>query len=113
MRKREWRVCVNQPFMNCQYIYPIQQNKVKSLLEDITDGINQIKRVIVFGSSVTEFCHAGSDVDIYVETDNNGALIKQDHPFEYDLWTNHTADERLKKEILSKGVVVYEQNSAR
>lgn len=28
-----WKICVEEPFMNCQKIYPIQQKKVKSLLQ--------------------------------------------------------------------------------
>ena len=28
-QKKEWRVCIQDPFENCEKIYPIQQKKVK------------------------------------------------------------------------------------
>ena len=31
------------------------------------------------------------------------------YPILYDLWTNYTVDENMKKEIFKKGVVVYER----
>lgn len=29
IKKKEWRVCIQDPFENCEKIYPIQQKKVK------------------------------------------------------------------------------------
>ena len=104
--KTRWKVCIDQPFENCEKVYPIQQRKVRELVDDIAShgGINEVR---VFGSSVTSQCHMGSDVDIYVDAADETGLIANPHDFEYDLWTSSSADERLKKEIMAKGVKVY------
>ena len=50
-----------------------------------------------------------SDIDLYVELKKDKKVINRYFDFVFDLWTNFTADERLKKEIKKKGVVIYEQ----
>lgn len=104
-----WKVVVNEEFLNCKYVYPIQQRKVLELINYLKQNEN-VKKIIIFGSSVTNKCHAMSDVDIYVELkENQTKLIKKYFDFAFDLWTNFTVDERLLNEILMKGVIVYEQ----
>jgi len=51
-------------FLNCDKIYPIQQNKINIILDSLINKDN-INKIIVFGSSVTHNCHVGSDVDLY------------------------------------------------
>ena len=104
----KWKICIDNPFMNCEKIYPIQQKKVAKLLNDLSSN-NKVHKIIIFGSSTTDRCHIGSDIDIYIESDSD-VQTKDVYDFEYDLWSNHTADDRLKKEIYDKGVIVYEQN---
>ena len=70
---------------------------------------DNVIKIIVFGSSVTSKCHAGSDVDFYVEVKEDKRIITDYLDFLYDLWTNYTVDENMKKEIFKKGVVVYER----
>lgn len=105
-KKTKWKVCIDDPFMNCEKVYPIQQRKVRELLDDILDD-GSVKEVIVFGSSVTERCHIGSDVDIYVSLESEKSPITKAHDFAFDLWTDSMVDERLMKEINEKGVKVY------
>lgn len=103
----KWKTCIQTPFKNCEQIYPIQQNKIAKLLNVLTINSN-VKRVIVFGSSVTARCHIDSDVDIYVELEyDEKHIINQPLEFVFDLWTNFTVDDRLRNEILSTGVIVY------
>lgn len=104
--KHRWKVCIDEPFENCDRVYPIQQRKVRELLDDIVRD-DAVTQVIVFGSSVTSRCHMGSDVDVFVQMDKKGNPARDLHDFEYDLWTNFTVDERLMREIREKGVVVY------
>lgn len=106
--RKRWKICVQPSFQNCEYIYPIQQKKVKELVNYLKENENVI-RIVVFGSSVTESCHAGSDVDIYLDLKKEEYPIKKAFHFVFDLWTNYTVDDRLYQEIESKGVVVYEQ----
>ena len=106
--KKHWKACIDRPFQNCDRIYTIQQRKVRELLDDVTRD-PAVSKVVVFGSSVTQRCHQGSDVDVYVETSENRNPVTSFHDFPFDLWTNYTADERLKAEIDEKGVLVYGQ----
>lgn len=103
-----YKIVLKEPFKNCEFIYPIQQRKVKELIDYLKENEN-ISSIIIFGSSVTDKCHIGSDVDIYVTLKKEEKIINRYFNFVFDLWTNFTVDENLKKEILKKGVTVYEQ----
>ena len=107
-----FKVCIQNPFTNCEQIYPIQQKKVRYLLDQL-EGKENVQRVIIFGSSVTQHCHIGSDVDVYVELLEKERLFPELPPFELDVWTNFNVDDRLKLEILKKGVVVYGEDLVR
>lgn len=105
-----WKICIDKPFMNCEHIFPIQQKYISTIIEGLKKNQN-VKKVIIFGSSVTSSCHPDSDIDIYLELDKNE---KTNIPLiykPYDYWNNFSADERLKKEIYGKGVVVYERGN--
>lgn len=106
--KTEFKVCIDNPFPNCKKIYPIQQRKVKQLYDILSQNDN-VTKIIVFGSSVTQSCHIGSDVDIYCEIKKYIYPINCALDFPFDLWTNFTVDERLKSEIDKKGVIIYEK----
>ena len=101
-----WRVCIEDPFDQCQRVYPTQQRKVREIIDDLSRD-PAVLGITVFGSSVTEQCHAGSDVDVYVEMTENRNPMKDAHDFPFDLWTNYTVDDRLNAEIAKKGVKVY------
>ena len=104
--KTRWRICIDRPFANCNRVHPLQQRKVRELLDDITANAS-VESVILFGSSVTQRCHVGSDVDLYVKTEDEGCLVSRPHDFPFDLWTPRTADDGLKHEIEKTGVTVY------
>ena len=87
----KYKVTIKEPFLNCDRIYPIQQKKVKEML-DYFNGNDNVRTVIVFGSSVTDRCHVGSDLDIYVSLKEDKKLIDKYFPFDFDLWTNFSAD---------------------
>ena len=59
-QKKEWRVCIQDPFENCEKIYPIQQKIVKQMINNIKEDAN-VEKIVVFGSSVQDTCHMGSD----------------------------------------------------
>lgn len=101
-----WKICIDKPFLNINKIYPIQQRKVRQLIDDISAN-NNINRIIIFGSSVNDRCRIGSDVDVYVETDSENIILNDTYDFAYDLFTNQSVDDKFKNEIINKGVVVY------
>ena len=100
-----FKVCIDDPFPNCEKIFPIQQKRVAALIRSL--DFENVVSVMIFGSSVNARCHVGSDVDVYMELRENKYPIMDALPFAYDLWTNFTVDEHLMKEIKSKGVKVY------
>ena len=107
--KENWKTCIEHPFYNCSKIYPIQQKKVRQIIDEIENN-NSVSRVIIFGSSVTSCCHIGSDVDVYMDMTEDYNPISRITSFEYDFWNNFRADSRLLNEIKDKGVVVYGQS---
>lgn len=108
-KQPNWNICVKNPFLNCNRIYPMQQPKVKEFLDDVMKD-NNVLKVIIFGSSVTYNCHSDSDVDIYLELKEDKKIDLHYHDFLFDLWNTFTVDSRLKNEILKTGVIVYERN---
>lgn len=102
-----WKICIKDSFLNCGKIYPIQQKKIKEMVDLLRLNRNVLK-IYVFGSSISNRCSINSDVDIYIELEEEeNKLIKKYLPFSYDLWTNYTVDENLKKEIMKECVLVY------
>ena len=108
--RTSWKVCIDEPFTNCERIYPLQQRKVRALLDEL-EGDLCVKSVTVFGSSVTDRCHIGSDVDLFAELTCDKTALSRSYDFEYDFWSNYTADERLRREIERNGVVVYARSA--
>lgn len=111
-QKKELRVCIQDPFENCEKIYPIQQKKVKQMINNIKEDSN-VEKIVVFGSSVQDTCHMGSDVDFYIVLKQDQKItFKETLSFMYDIWTNYTVDSRMYEEITKKGVTVYERDIA-
>ena len=103
-----WKV-FSEEFLNANRIFPTQQRDVKKLI-DVCKLDSNIKRIVIFGSSVTSLCNPWSDIDVYLELENDLRLPRINNPDAiYDKWTNFTVDERLMDEITKTGVVVYER----
>lgn len=100
----------DKPYMNNRRIFPTQQRDVQNLVESVKNDPN-VKRLIIFGSSVTPLCNPWSDIDAYYEMEEDKP--RPDYVCEnaVDVWTSFTVDEDLLKEIKRKGVVVYERDS--
>ena len=60
-----WKA-VAKPFMNIEKIHPHQQEAVGKMVELCKHDPN-IKRVVIFGSSVRDDCRPDSDIDIYYD----------------------------------------------
>ena len=104
-----WKICIDNPFKNCERIYPIQQHKIREVIDAVSCDSN-VKKIIIFGSSTSSACHVGSDVDIYFEVYKdvnplNSSKFMVD--WNYDVFTNYMIDNRLLNEITKKGVTVY------
>ena len=108
MKKYKSHVCIKQPFEHCDRIFPNQQKYVSEILNSLKKDEN-IKKIIIFGSSLKPTCHIDSDIDIYLELDKNKRV---NFPFitkAYDYWNNFTVDANLRNEIKKTGVTIYER----
>lgn len=103
-----WRV-VSEQFRNASRIFPTQQRDVYEIIRRYSSDIN-VKKLIVFGSSITSACNPWSDIDLYVEMDINKNLPPTGvRDVAVDVWTNFTVDKYLYNEI-KKGVTAYERD---
>lgn len=103
-----WKICIDndEMFSNAEYIFPTQQSDVSKIVKKFSEN-DSVKRIIIFGSSVTSACNPWSDIDVYVELDKDVRIGKPQTGVPIDLWTNYDVDEHLMYEIDRKGVVVY------
>ena len=103
-----WKA-VAKLFMNIEKIHPHQQEAVGKMVELCKQDPN-IKRVVIFGSSVRDDCRPDSDIDIYYDCavePKKYPAIKTMKPF--DPWDNFSVGRKLDYEIIRTGVTVYER----
>lgn len=93
----------------------IKQKEIEKVIQ-IAKNTGVVRRLIIFGSSVTEDCHEESDVDICLDISCETSDKRLRRPmyefneacdFNCDILFYHKLGEKLKKEIDSKGVEVY------
>jgi predicted nucleotidyltransferase len=101
-----WKI-VSENFKNACLIFPTQQKDVATLLK--VAPLSKIKKVVIFGSSVTSACNPWSDLDVYIDFGTNPEQHFSTSTLEnpVDLWSNYDVDDRLLHEINEKGVIVY------
>ena len=106
------RRIVSEYFDNVSMIHPLKQKQVFQLIDHLKTN-NNVNKIIIFGSSVTNKCHTGSDLDFYIDLNKDTKLDELFSRFldNYDYWNNFTVDERLLNEIKKKGVTVYEREN--
>ena len=106
--KNTFKVVRKNRFKNIQHIHPIQQARIEQILENLKQ-YESVKKVVVFGSSVTYKCNYDSDIDLYVELSKDENVKTYDVDCPVDFWTNFNVPPAMLEEIKSKGVVVYDR----
>ncbi len=104
--QKRFNVINKHKFRNNEKIHPLQQESIEEILKTIKQ-YKEVTKVIVFGSSVEERCNYESDIDLYVELNNDVNIKKYSVEKPVDLWTNYTVSKEMLEEIMKKGVVVY------
>ena len=110
-------VVVNTDCKNIRRIYPLKQRTVARLYEAALN-YKVIKKIYVFGSSVTGKCNIDSDLDICIDADVSDGMkiyhmqkeIGDICDWNCDILMYSNIGERLKKTIQEEGVVIYEQS---
>jgi predicted nucleotidyltransferase len=70
---------------------------------------DNINKVVVFGSSVSDRCHSGSDIDLYLELKDNEKPPKLPYDkiiSEVDMVINVKQTDSIWKAIVKDGIVV-------
>lgn len=109
-----FNVC-NGPMILCR-IHPLQQRNVAKLIETATK-LKSVSKIFIFGSSVTRYCTQVSDLDYAVDwkffdglEQNTLRMSIPDVDVDMIDFTGDVND-NLQKEIMLKGVLVYDVNS--
>ena len=97
-------------FPNANRVHPLMQERVERILLAARSDKN-LKRLILYGSSLEFRCSSASDIDLYAESvDPEKPLVFiPDLDCEVDLVTNLSRDSRLYREIDRTGLLLYER----
>lgn len=101
----------DKKFHNMEYIHPLKQLDIYYILEAWKKDDN-IRRVVVFGSTVSDRCHSGSDIDLYVQLDDNTHVPRLPYEqiiSEVDLLVQVKETDAIWNAIMRDGIVVYER----
>lgn len=126
-RSKDWRFSAVVPpdsFSGVDRIHPLKQREVKEIVDTAREDAN-VRRIVIFGSSVRYDCNETSDLDICIDWtrdcyDADGVLM----PFTRNMRKAITAatggkadvvnyaylDGTDVKQAVQEGVLVYEHN---
>ena len=102
--------------MNMDRVNILKREQVSSCVE-IVKTLPRIKRMIIFGSGVTNYCSEDSDLDIRLDIEGStrgmdmfevSKNISKACDYNCDMLTYGKLKGRIKDEVDEKGVVVYE-----
>ncbi len=100
---------------NLEKIHPLKKEMVAQIC-NLPAQYPVIRKIIIFGSSVTDECTEDSDIDVYLDlacdlTDedarNINTSIGRITDYNVDILYSQLIGERLRTEIFSKGVVIW------
>ena len=106
----------NMAIMNIDKVNDKKRAQV-SMCVDIVKTMPRIKRMIIFGSGVTDNCSEDSDLDICLDIEGStkgmdlfevSKNISKACNYNCDMLTYGKLQGRIKEEVDQKGVVVYE-----
>lgn len=97
-------------FKNANRVHPLMQRRVEKLLHGIA-GDQNIRRAVLFGSSLEFRCSSTSDIDIYIEKYDPEKKLASipDIDCELDIITNLRPDNKLYQKIQETGLPLLER----
>ena len=112
---KRFPVTVKTECKNIDRIYPLKQSQVAKIYSQ-AGHFPIIRRIIVFGSSVTPRCHIDSDLDICVDADTSDGMkifemqkaIGDACDWNCDIVMYADTGSSLKETVNREGVVIYE-----
>lgn len=108
-------VVVTSDCRNIHRVYPLKQKEVAAIYDAVKD-CKEVRKVIIFGSAVTGYCHVGSDLDICIDADASDGMkiyelqkiIGTICDWNCDIIMYSNMGNRLKETVGKEGVVIYE-----
>lgn len=96
-------------FCHANRVHPLMQERVQKVLDTLACDEN-IKKIVLFGSSLEFRCSSVSDLDLYIEKYNKTLPLKKEPILdcEIDIVTNLNPDSRLYAEIDRTGLLLFE-----
>ena len=125
--QKNWKynlVIKNPVAINLEFIHPLKQELVNVIVGRAIEDIN-VKKLIVFGSSITNKCSPFSDLDICIDWkirshDDDGVYVLETNAFmkfislksngNVDILSYDDIENQSIKEAVDGGIVVYEHN---
>ena len=115
---RRFPTVVDTPCKNIDRIYPLKQRQVSEIYSRAAQ-YDIIKRIIVFGSSVTARCHIDSDLDLCIDADVSDGMkvyemqkaIGEICDWRCDIIMYASMGQTLKRTIQDEGVIIYERTA--
>ena len=97
-------------FPNANRIHPLMQRRVEKLIRELAKDQN-IRRLILFGSSLEFRCGSNSDIDLYIEKYDPEKKLANlpELDCETDIITNLPPDNKLYQKIEQSGLVLFER----
>uniref|UniRef100_N2AP47 Polymerase beta nucleotidyltransferase domain-containing protein n=1 Tax=Eubacterium plexicaudatum ASF492 TaxID=1235802 RepID=N2AP47_9FIRM len=97
-------------FIHCNRVHPLMQTRVQQVLEELRQDPN-IKKIVLFGSSLEFRCGSYSDIDLYIEK-KDPALPLRTEPVldcELDIVMDLEHENRFYKQIDHTGLLLFER----
>ena len=97
-------------FKKANRVHPLMQLRVEKLIHSFYKDEN-IKKLVLFGSSLEFRCDSYSDIDLYIEKYDREKKLEYvpELDCEVDIVTDLPPDSRLYQEIEDKGLVLFER----
>lgn len=106
----DFPVCEEVSFRNANRVHPLMQVRVEKLIQNMYRDKN-IRKLVLFGSSLEFRCNSSSDIDIYIEKYEKDKKLESlpDLDCEVDIVTNLSPDSKLYREIDKTGLLLFER----
>ncbi|MCD7813648.1 MAG: nucleotidyltransferase domain-containing protein [Lachnospiraceae bacterium] len=101
-------------FFNANRVHPLMQKRVDVLISALKKDDN-IRKLVLFGSSLEFRCDSYSDIDLYIEKYDKDKKIENfpELDCEVDVITNLSPDSRLYQEIDRTGLLLFERQNGK
>lgn len=97
-------------FQNANRVHPLMQARVEKLIHHLL-GDKNVKRAVLFGSSLEFRCSSGSDIDLYIDKFEKGRKLQElpELDCEVDIVMDLSPESALYREIDRTGLILFER----